>query len=258
MGVRDLAKAILPQSLRTRIRAYVERWSGEPELRLLPALCDPRRIAVDVGANRGYFTYFLSRRATLTHAFEPIPELAERLKADFPEKVVVHNIALSDEAGEAVLRIPQNTAQAGMATLERDNALAGLQTREIRIQKKRLDELGLGPVGFIKIDVEGHEGAVLAGARQLLERDRPNLLIEIEERHKPGSLGQVLALLGPLGYRGFYYQGDHLVPAERFDAARDQDPARLTLPGGGSRNGYVNNFLLIADTATMSKLPAVA
>ena len=52
---------------------------------------------------------------------------------------------------------------------------------EIPVKVVRLDDEGLGNVGFMKIDVEGHEYEVIDGARALLARCRPNLLVEILE-----------------------------------------------------------------------------
>ena len=72
------------------------------------------------------------------------------------------------------------------------------------ISCKRLDDLNLDPVGFIKIDVEGHEEAVLMGGATLLERDRPTALIEIEERHKAGAIDAITERMNGLGYRGFF------------------------------------------------------
>jgi hypothetical protein len=62
--------------------------------------------------------------------------------------------------------------------------------------------LGLGNVGFIKIDVEGHEQDVLTGLSGLLEASRPNILVEIGGAQRGGSLSEVRHLLGPLGYIG--------------------------------------------------------
>jgi hypothetical protein len=57
----------------------------------------------------------------------------------------------------------------------------------------------------LKIDVEGHEDAVLAGARVLLARDAPSLIVEVEDRHKQGSRGAVCEFLADLGYACFVY-----------------------------------------------------
>ena len=50
---------------------------------------------------------------------------------------------------------------------------------------------------LLKIDVEGHEAAVLRGAADLLRRSRPTLLIEA---HGPGPLGECVQLLKSMGY----------------------------------------------------------
>ncbi|WP_246642623.1 FkbM family methyltransferase [Rhizobium croatiense] len=55
-------------------------------------------------------------------------------------------------------------------------------------------------VGFIKIDVEGHELKVLKGAEAILSRDHPNLLIEAEDRHRPNAVASVIDYLTPFGY----------------------------------------------------------
>jgi hypothetical protein len=60
----------------------------------------------------------------------------------------------------------------------------------------------LGDVGFIKIDVEGHELDVLAGLSDLLIKYLPNLLIEVGDAQRGGSLSEVRCRLAPLGYVG--------------------------------------------------------
>ena len=60
--------------------------------------------------------------------------------------------------------------------------------------------MALGDIGFVKIDVEGHELDVLAGLSGLLEKCLPNLLIEIGGAERGGSLAEVRGRLDPLGY----------------------------------------------------------
>ena len=63
--------------------------------------------------------------------------------------------------------------------------LNGRAVQSIDVPVKRLDDLHLDQVGLIKIDVEGHELAVLRGAADTLTRNRPAVLAEAEERHHP-------------------------------------------------------------------------
>ena len=69
-----------------------------------------------------------------------------------------------------------------------------------------VSELGLEAIHLIKCDVEGHELDVLHGARQVLERDRPSLLVEsVDDRPAPGQTARVFGFLRELGYRGYYF-----------------------------------------------------
>ena len=219
----------------------------EPELRILSALVEPGSLALDIGANRALYTIRLRALARAVHSFEPVPELAARLRGAFPD-VTVHELALSDETGHVVLRLPGGNTS--WATIEPGNTLdkAKGTMREIQVATARLDDVPLTGVGFVKIDVEGHELAVIAGARATLHRDRPVLLVELEERHTKGALSGAVAALEPLDYRGYYLDGDRLRPLSTFDLARDQNPANVSEQG--KRGRYLNNFVFVPEQRT--------
>lgn len=211
-------------------------------LSVIRALADPERLGLDIGGSWGLTAAAMASRVRELHVFEPIPEKAAFLRRSLDAQV--HEMALSDAEGEAELHIPH--ASSALSTIEAANAVRELPGERVTVRLARLDSLGLGPVGLVKIDVEGHEAAVLAGAQDLLQRDRPALLIEIEERHRPGGPEATAAWLRARGFRGYLVAAGTLRPAEDFDAARDQSPAALA---GGKTGGYLNDFLFLPEGA---------
>jgi FkbM family methyltransferase len=183
-----------------------ENWHyGEPELRLLKSLVDPNRVAIDVGAADGVYSYFLSKIAKRCIAFEPNPVLFQNLKLNLPN-VHIYHAALSSSAGRASLRVPviNGAGYFGWATIEPENTLSELQPNEIRsieVPTLRGDDLDLGDVGFIKIDVEGHERSVLEGLYATIMRCRPVLLIEVSAGERGRSFEQIRSMLDNFNYR---------------------------------------------------------
>ena len=86
----------------------------------------------------------------------------------------------------------------------------------------KLDDVLDGDIGFIKIDVEGHELSVLEGASSLIERCRPVLLIECEERHNPGGPAALFRHLKKAGYIGRFLREGIICDIGEFRLTRDQ------------------------------------
>lgn len=226
---------------RQRMAGAVER-----EMALLPHLTPSDRVAVDVGGNAGAYSEQLVGLARAVVTLEANPALAKHLEWMFEGRIKVIAAAASDAPGEVVLRIPKDPSFNGLATVAPDNPLG--DSIEVRVPAVTLDSLDLKDVGFIKIDVEGHEAAVLAGARNLLARDRPNLLLEAEERHRPGAVAQVRAILEPLGYVGFMLRDGVLASVGSFDPSVHQSMQTTSaeaLNRGHVPAGYVNNFIFL-------------
>lgn len=229
----------LAQSRRIRRLTAAER-----EIKLLPYLCSEDKIAVDVGANLGLYVHYFNRLCKGVIAFEPIPALQMHLRRQYPA-IQIEGVALSDSPGSAKLRMP--TGNFSWATIAPTNALefanreTGLTVIEVPVRV--LDSYQLTNVGIIKIDVEGHEDAVLRGATQLLSSSKPNAIIEIEERHNSGSVKRVADLMRELGYDGFYLDGDNLRSISTFRADRDQAISNVGTAGKTGR--YINNFIFI-------------
>lgn len=255
--IRQYVGRLIPLRLKIFHRAiYNYHFGTEPELKLLRYLCDPERAAIDVGAHMGIYTFFLKAHSSSCIAVEPIPELRKILRRSFGRSITILPFALSDQEGTTTLRIPliSNNRDRGRATIETDNDLDSHPHQDIEIERKRLDDLEFPPVGIIKIDVEGHELAVLQGARALLERDHPVIIVEAEERHNTDAVAGVHAFLNDLSYRCYFLMNNHLYPFAEFDPDRHQSPESIGDMGKVAGRVYINNFIFLRDLESFPAL----
>jgi FkbM family methyltransferase len=216
------------------IRKHMRK--GEPELKILPQIVPPGRIAIDVGANKGVYTHLLSRVAQAVEAFEPNPKIYRILNRALPPNVVAHQVALSDRIGTAELIVPMYgggfSNQTASLNPRKRNEGAGV----VRVAQRTLDSYGFTNVGFIKIDVEGFEPAVLAGARETITRERPVMQIELEEQHTGKSIEECLAEVQAFDMDAYFLRDGVLRPISEFDPAKNRAAFK-------PRIGYINNFI---------------
>jgi FkbM family methyltransferase len=163
-------------------------------------------VFVDIGANVGSYTVLAAKLGARVVAVEPIPETFARLVANLrlnglESSVTAHCIGLSDRNGTLRFSTDNGTINHVLAASEN---LAGTH-----IKVDALDSIvaGLSPV-LIKIDVEGHELAVLNGARRTLES--PSLLAVIMETNGSGlrygiSDAQLYELMKAGGFEPYTY-----------------------------------------------------
>src|SRR3954453_3951846 len=170
----------------------LRRANYEREMELLDLLCDAHRPSLDIGAKIGMYTYRIRRPSSEVIAFEPIPMFNRILRAVFEGKRGrIEPYAVSDRRGTATLRLPyghDGKSKFGRSTIDPDNRFDSEiigRTDELEVEIRRIDDYELPDGGFIKIDGEGHELAVLAGAEATLARHTPNLLIECNDEHQP-------------------------------------------------------------------------
>jgi len=176
---------------------------GEPELRLLPHLCDKQKTSLDVGANIGTYTYFMRKHSRSVRAFEPNPALARRLESLFPD-VTVRHAAVTNTPGELRLRVPivDGRAQHELASVE-----AGFDDDEVEeycVPAVRLDDEATTEVGFIKVDAERHEIPVLQGAMQTINKYRPVIMTEATPLLYPCPLPEMFRFVTEVGYEGWF------------------------------------------------------
>lgn len=191
---------------------------------------------LDVGASIGQsaLSFRIFNRRSPIVSLEPLPSHRNDLR--FVRLVARRHRFLiagaAEESRRATLYVPTlgSYELPAESSLNRDDAAAVLERleiaganpsrlrlKEIEIDLRRLDELGLDPA-FVKIDVEGAELGVLEGLRETLERCRPVLMIERSER-----IGQVVELLGASDYGAFVYDPE----AEDFHPYVDQQAVNV-------------------------------
>lgn len=187
LGVTDLS--IVTPSISSFVYDLCSRDKGDIvdpiELAIRHRLT-PEMTALDVGANRGRYAMIMARVCRTVIAFEPQPELAKALAASAPENLKVECLAISDQPGTAKFWIDTRPDMSGVASsLLKLNGLHRIGTvREVEVATVTLDaycrDNGIRP-DLIKIDAEGWEPSVLAGASTLIEVVRPCLLFEFWE-----------------------------------------------------------------------------
>jgi FkbM family methyltransferase len=214
-------------------------------------MCARGSTVIDVGSSEGL--YALAMRAAVGSdgtvvAVEPNPASFAALRhRTWGAGIRSRHLALGEVSGPATLYVPGGSDGApvrGLGSLVRP---AGTVGEKHVVDATTLDDLVANErvrVGFVKIDVEGWELEVLRGATNVLARDRPRLLVEIEDRHlvrRPHSASEVVEWLLDQGYSavGISFEGD--VAWE--DVRLDEHQRASDLADPRTRHKYVNNFL---------------
>jgi FkbM family methyltransferase len=182
----------------------------------------PGGSVLDIGANRGIYSYWMHRqfaRHAQIVAFEPQPELVTYL-AEFRrlfhlDRLTIEPLGLSSRPGTLPLMRPQ--AHWGAASFD-SQVLAKENIISLSVAVTTLDDYlsrhpELRPVRLIKCDVEQHEANVLLGAVNTLREDRPELLLEWADED-PARRVVLFELLCELGYRAERFTKRGLIPTD--------------------------------------------
>lgn len=133
-----------------------------------------------------------------------------------------------------MLRAPclKDREETTRATISGTNNFEGMSADrviEVEVDVATLDEVldelrcRSGTIRLLKVDVEGHELAVFEGAKNVLQRDRPLVMAELEQRHGT-SVGTINELFRQLGYSMFYTENGWLIPCREDLAISAESP----------------------------------
>ena len=212
--VRDF---IVPDWLRIRERAWRERRKGEKEIKLIPQLLSNCNRAIDIGANVGVWSYWLSKYAKQVESFEPNPKIFSALKNIKIKNVNSYNIALSNKTGSVDLLIPKGSKGFSNQGASLSSIKVQGEHKSITIEAKRLDEYNFLDVDFIKIDVEGHEHEVIEGARETIKKFKPTMVIEMEEKHNQIPIEEQISSVEKMGYQCCVFINETIMKIKEID-----------------------------------------
>jgi FkbM family methyltransferase len=226
---------------------YKEVFEGREVARLC-GLVEPGTVVIDVGANIGFFTVRLARRVGdlgKVIAFEPescnfLRLRAAVARAGLTKRVELVQAAVAEATGQVTLVLnPDNPA---------DHRLGEGGVPVIaRCLDDELSRRGWPPVSLVKIDVQGAESRVLAGAGEMLDRLRPALFLEVDIATSGDEGRGIVSLLHSLqarGYAGYRLASSKLEGPLSIDAVIEI----------AKRRGYAD-FLFLGDGDTRAPAP---
>lgn len=218
--------SVFELDLEDLIQRYIYWGTFEPnETRLVQQYIRPGMTFVDVGANVGYYTALAASLVGCggrVVAFEPSPYAYEKLHAmvvnNKLEQVTAVPTGLSDTAGQGTLYLDAGFHNHSPTMVAHENASAtAIETTVVSLDDEAA-RLGIKRIDLMKIDVEGHEPKVLAGAKRILNEGRIRaILCEFNEHWlcKAGSSPRHLEnIIRDAGFVDTKYAGS--TPENRF------------------------------------------
>src|SRR5262249_53132467 len=161
---------------------------GRETLEVFRSFVRPGDIVIDIGAHVGFFTLFLAELVTCqgrVYSFEPDVRARKSLErsvaASKMEWVTVSPFALASKSGTTRFYLARGLGSSSAVKGEQQ-----IDATETVVSTISLDELIqrgdiTGSVRLLKIDIEGFELDAIRGMSELLKRDRPVMLIEVNE-----------------------------------------------------------------------------
>lgn len=230
--IKKIVLDTLPETVSSRIRKtyYLNvirnyRIHNEPDLLCLKYLIKEGDTVVDIGANIGIYTMFLSGyvgSSGKVFSIEPVPQTFDILNFNIKklglDNVKTINCAISDTDCDVTMEVPSD--ETGIKNYFRARIAhknTGHFLRQVTVKAKSTDtlfsELELSkPISFIKCDVEGHELQCVQGTINIIKKRKPAWLIEIsgDPDNLPSTAYKTFELLLKNGYKSYWFDGSKL------------------------------------------------
>ena len=203
----------------TSVSCYLMRDWAEIDLHFLDRLIGPGDVFIDVGANIGIYTLRaapLVGPSGLVLAVEPGRLSADRLAANVALNPAFGPIrlvrkAVSDRVGRATFYHVDVGDDPQTFSLLTDGSHHGTEEVEVTTIDRLMADQAPGRLDCLKIDVEGVEAQVIAGAAETIARHRPIILFEVNaqiQKHRSDDKSGAFHALEAFGYAFFIRQAD--------------------------------------------------
>jgi FkbM family methyltransferase len=176
-------------------------------------------VLIDVGANIGSVSLLVADRIENAILFEPNPVAAARARENVALSQLsfeVHELAVSDVQGTVEFEDAGGASPCNRTVVGFETKIPTYTVSRITLDEFLNDRSITCEIAAIKIDVEGHENAVIRGMKHLLHDKRVRLVMF--EYLQRTNLSEALAVFQAAGYTIFELTGDG--PAEIHNSAR--------------------------------------
>lgn len=202
---------------------YIKAGFGKkkyPELFYLKTIIKSGYTCLDIGANLGYYSAFLSKFAGPSgkvYAVEPVPLFAEIWKKNTKNrnssKLHLFNCALGESSTTVEMGMPviDGVVHHGMTKILTDKNQEYQKTFSVQMQNPDVLFSAIEKIDFIKVDVEGYESIVFNNMKETLSKHKPMIQSELS-----GATNRinVINTLSALNYKIYILQNDKLIEAD--------------------------------------------
>ena len=207
----------------TKREVFIKKFSQsyEPEMATIPRLLKNPGTIIDIGANYGTYSFFLSKLYPNSKiiAFEPATSsfgiLRRIIRCFSLRNVIPVKKGLGEKIENKEIIFPRNYTI--IAHVAGKNSKKNKEDKSEDIEITTLDSFvkrnKIKGIDLMKCDVEGFELSVFRGAKKSLKKFKPLVFVEIEQRHteKYGiDARNVLKFLEKIGYRSYFVKGDEI------------------------------------------------
>ena len=178
------------------------------ELHFIQKIIQPHDVVIDIGANLGYYSFFMAKsihKNGALFAIEPIPLFADVWKKNMRKyqankNIKLFNVALGDEAKAAVkmsIPIVHGIVRHGLTKIDNHNVDQAALSFEVPmyIGDQLLRAEKVNDINYIKCDVEGYEQFVMPSLKNHIEQYKPLIQIELNGKENRNAVVKFLLSL---------------------------------------------------------------